>query len=151
MEYIIDCDAKPRCPHGWYVKEHTKGGQLVWDKEKVKFYLSEDQKNGYGIDGYNLHKELKNQLVLNANVLDFLLEHPELIPEEWRGKTVCFWGTIYSQNCYHPDGLRSWNVRCWHFSEDPQQDDYSDWFWILPFEAMWESIEAGKVVVVYAP
>ncbi len=33
--------------------------------------------------------------VLNSAVLDFLLAHPELIPEDWKEKEVSFWGTIY--------------------------------------------------------
>lgn len=33
--------------------------------------------------------------MLNANVLEYLLAHPDLIPEEWKGKAVFFWGTIY--------------------------------------------------------
>ena len=45
--------------------------------------------------GNKLRKELANKDVLNANVLDYLLAHPELIPEEWKGKLIFFWGTIY--------------------------------------------------------
>ena len=33
--------------------------------------------------------------VLNANVLDYLLAHRELIPEEWKGNAIFFWGPIY--------------------------------------------------------
>jgi hypothetical protein len=39
--------------------------------------------------------------VMNANVLDFLLANPDLIPEEWKkdehGNTryIFFWGTVY--------------------------------------------------------
>ncbi|HEY4477351.1 MAG TPA: hypothetical protein VJB56_01875 [Candidatus Paceibacterota bacterium] len=37
--------------------------------------------------------------MLNANVLDYLLAHPDFIPEWWKGKAVFFWGTIY-RNSY---------------------------------------------------
>ena len=48
--------------------------------------------------GNNLRQELDDQPTLNANVLDYLLAHPELIPEEWKGKAVFFWGTIYRRS-----------------------------------------------------
>ncbi|PIZ99774.1 MAG: hypothetical protein COX77_00545 [Candidatus Komeilibacteria bacterium CG_4_10_14_0_2_um_filter_37_10] len=52
------------------------------------------QKKG-SIEGNDLRKEIVSPLVLNANVLDWLLDHPELIPEEWKRKYIFFWGTIY--------------------------------------------------------
>lgn len=97
VKHVIDCDADPHVPSDWDLKEggcHKKGGQIEWDPKKIQLYLSEQQKNGR-IDGNNLRKELENHPVLNANVLDYLLKHPELIPEEWKGKYVFFWGTIY--------------------------------------------------------
>jgi hypothetical protein len=39
---------------------------------------------------------IESVTVLNANVLDYLIEYPELIPEEWKTiKGVIFYGTIY--------------------------------------------------------
>ncbi|NLC30442.1 MAG: hypothetical protein GX765_00115 [Candidatus Moranbacteria bacterium] len=97
--HFIDCDADPFFQRGWKVEEHCKGGQMEWGMEKVSLYLSELQKNGkYGhIEGNKLRKELKNMHCCNANVLDYLLAHVELIPEEWKKKAVFFWGTIYSR------------------------------------------------------
>lgn len=96
-KYKIDCDAAPFLPEGRTVEEHQKGGQMEWDKkaQAKALYLSENQKDGKIIGGEDLRKELAGKPVLNANVLDFLLKHPELIPEEWKGKKVFFWGTIY--------------------------------------------------------
>lgn len=93
--HLIDCDANPVCPDGWKVEEHKKGGQFQWNLSKILLYFSDFQINGRSIEGNKLRKELDNQLVLNANVLDYLLAHPELIPEEWKGKYIFFWGTIY--------------------------------------------------------
>jgi len=92
--HIIDCDADPFLPNGWKVEEHIKGGELTWNPEKITLYLSDKQKNGM-IKCNKLRKELKGKLVLNANVLEYLLKNPHLIPEEWKGKCVFFWGTIY--------------------------------------------------------
>jgi len=115
IESLIDCDANPFIPAGWSVEEHKKGGPLKFDPSKISLYLSKKQKKG-SIEGNDLRKELANQPVLNANVLDYLLAHPELIPEEWKGKAVFFWGTIYR----HSDGYLC--VRCllWNGSE---------WYW----------------------
>ncbi len=116
---VIDCDAASFVPKGWSVEEHRKGGQFAWDPGKVSLYLSESQKNGSVISGNKLRKELQDKPVLNANVLDYLLEHPELIPEEWKGKYIFFWGTIYRGSdgglyvrCLSWDGERwSWGDR----------------------------------------
>ena len=91
---IFNSDAKPIIPKGynWTIEKHKKGGDI--DLSKIELYLDEKQKNGY-IKGSKLRIKLKNKKVLNANVLDYLLAHPELIPEEWKEKVVFFWGTIY--------------------------------------------------------
>lgn len=100
-EHIIDCDVDPFNPwekDGWTVEEHQKGGTTFkWDVTKVELFLSDAQKSGR-IEGNQLRKELSKKLVLNACVLDYLLAHPHLIPEEWKGKAVFFWGTIYRRS-----------------------------------------------------
>jgi hypothetical protein len=99
------------------VEEHQRKGQMEWDPVKVSLYLSQRQQNGRTIGGHELRTELKSQPVLNANVLDYLLAHPELIPESWKGKNVYFWGTIYRspgtylyvRNLYWDDGRWRWS------------------------------------------
>lgn len=94
IEHSIDCDVAPMIPDRWSVEEHQKGGMLQFDISKVNLYLSRKQKTG-NIEGNELREELKDKKVLNANVLDYLLANQYLIPEEWKGKVVFFWGTIY--------------------------------------------------------
>ncbi len=94
-KYIIDTDKQPFIPEGLRIEKHIKGGKFEWNPAHVELYLSENQKNGNYITGNQLLKELKGKPVLNANVLDYLLAHPELIPEDWKGKYVFFWGTLY--------------------------------------------------------
>lgn len=113
VEHIIDCDSNPFVPNGWRVEEHKKVGQLKWDPKKISLHLSKNQKKGKVIEGNKLRKELENQQVLNANVLDYLLANSHLIPEEWKGKYVFFWGTIYRRSdgglcvrCLYWDGGR---------------------------------------------
>lgn len=100
VKHIIDCDADSFVPENWKVESHKKCGQLEWNPESISLYLSAGQKDGKCIEGNKLREELASKPVLNANVLDYLLAHPELIPEEWKGKYVFFWGTIYRG----PDG-----------------------------------------------
>jgi len=98
---LIDCDADPFVPDGWAVESHAKGGQLMFDRAKIRLYLSKAQEKGKPVEGNKLRKELADQPVLNANVLEYLLVHPELIPDEWKGKCVFFWGTIYRYSNGH--------------------------------------------------
>jgi hypothetical protein len=86
IEHLINCDANPFVPRGWKVEEHKKSGQIKWDPAKILLHLSKNQKGGKVINGNNLRKELENLPVLNANVLDYLLANPHLIPNKWKGK-----------------------------------------------------------------
>ena len=115
--HIIDCDATPYLPEGWKgTVYHKKGGMFEWNLAKVYLHLSPNQQDGKTIKGHNLRKELENEPVLNANVLDYLLAHPELIPEEWKGKAVFFWGTIYRDS----DDDLCVRYLCWGGSQ---------WYW----------------------
>ena len=131
VQHIIDCDAAPFVPDGWKVGPENQlsgavRGQLVWDPAKVQLFLSDRQKSGT-ISGHDLCKELTDKPVLNANVLDYLLAHTELIPEEWKqdeqGRTryIFFWGTIYRG----PGGYLC--VRCLDWCGGRWQWDW-DWF-----------------------
>jgi hypothetical protein len=112
IERLIDCDSAPFVPDGWLVEEHKKGGLFKFDPAKISLYLSKKQKKG-SIDGRDLRKYLSNKQVMNANVLDYLLAHPELIPEEWKGKYVFFWGTVYRG----PAGFLDVRYLYWYGSE----------------------------------
>lgn len=111
-KHIIDLDAPAVIPglgtvYEWQVAEHRPGGQFEWDPTKIDLWLSSTQQNKtYPLLGEELRQEVVNQPVFNANLLDYLLANQELIPEKWKGKDVCFWGTIY----LFPDG--SLGVRC---------------------------------------
>lgn len=120
-EHLIDCDADPFIPNGLSVEEHKKGGMFKFNPEKVSLYLSKKQKIGI-IEGNDLRKELANQPVFNANVLDYLLLHPELIPEEWKGKNIFFWGTIYRRSdSYLCARCLYWNGSKWRW----------DFYWLV--------------------
>lgn len=101
---------KPFIPEGWKVESHQEtgdlkltrdGDNLFLDGKKIDFFLSPNQAEGKSIKGDKLRKELEGKPVLNACVLDYLREHPDLIPESWKvdekGRTryIFFWRTIY--------------------------------------------------------
>ena len=96
LDHLIDLDANPFIPLGWKVNEHRKNGQFKWDPSKVKLYLSKEQQVRGWPEGNLLRRELVGKPVYNANVLDYLLKNPHVIPEEWKGKSIFFWGTSTS-------------------------------------------------------
>ena len=97
---IIDSRVKPRIPiPEWIIFDH-KGEEINWNPKKISLLLLNKQKE----DGVfirpeilieKFHEEEKNFVPLNASVLDYLLEHQNLIPKSWKKKSVMFWGTIY--------------------------------------------------------
>jgi len=109
----FDDTEKPKIIDGWKIKEHKSLGKV--DLSKIKLFISKKQGNKY-IIGTELKKFLDNKKVLNANILDYLLEHQELIPQEWKDGLVFFWGTIYRDSggnlyvrCLY------WNGAKWHW------------------------------------
>ncbi len=125
-EIIIDCDAPVFVSDGWSVAPDSEQlpnrvrGQFKWDPSKINLYLSDKQKEGKWIEGNKLREELKKEKVLPAQILDYLLkpENKHLIPEEWKNKSVFFWGTIYRDSgggfcvrCLWWDGV-GWGWGC---------------------------------------
>ncbi len=99
QETLTNALSRTRNSRGWKVESH-KEEAFQEDPSKITLYLSEGQKEDRNVQGLKLQKELEGQPVLNANTLNYLLAHPYLIPEEWKGEEVFFWGTTYR----HPDG-----------------------------------------------
>ena len=100
-QHVIDCGARPFEPSGLTVAPFRDQlpnrvcGQFVFDPARIKLHLSPNQQGGKYMKGDKLKVELANEPALPANVLDFYLANPHLIPEEWKGKVVFFWGTVY--------------------------------------------------------
>lgn len=125
-EHVIDLDAAPFNPwekDGGVVEEHQKGGQWKFDPTQVKFHLAD------GLQGHKLRKAPAGQPVWNANVLDYLLAHPELIPEDWEKtdengnpRYILFRGTVYRRR----DGDLIVRCLCWAAGE---------WGWALWLES----------------
>lgn len=106
MNKRIDCDAEPFVPEGWTVLEHSKGGILEWDSGKALLFTCAEQKDVLPVAADEVHAQVLRVgvPVMNANVLDHLLQNPELIPitpermKKWDcvcGAAILFWGTLY--------------------------------------------------------
>ncbi len=126
----VDLSSAPFIPDGWSVEEHQKGGQFVWDPTKVRLHLDEGQTDRRYVEGHKLRKLISKKNPYNANLLDFLLKNgnQHLIPEEWKGKAVFFWGTIYRNS----DGnlyvrYLYWRSRRW----------YWDYYWL---DDVWDDV-----------
>lgn len=97
IKHIIDCSSRPFAPNRWSICPEDQLPNRITDKDfewnpKNLFLYSSDKQR---ITGREFKKELESQKVLPANVLDYLFEYPELIPEEWKGKSIIFPGTIF--------------------------------------------------------
>jgi hypothetical protein len=101
VDRIIDLNAEPFVPAGWFIIRHLKGGHFRWDPNAIELYLSPIQREGGIIEGDTLFPWLANKNVLNANMLDYVLARPRLIPDELRSdekgnlRFIFFWGTLY--------------------------------------------------------
>ncbi len=127
IKYIINCDVSPFCPDGWKIAEHCQGGALVWDISKIQFYHFKKQEDRCRYEGHKLRKRLEGEPVLNANVLEYLLENPHFIPVEWKSRHVFFWGTIY-KDCdgYLVVRFLSWCGDGWDWNCRWLYDDFSN-------------------------
>lgn len=127
MSNELNLDVAPFIPNGWTVESHQKGGQWKYDTTKVSLYLSEGQKDGKCLAGTKLRQELEAMPVINANLLEFYLAHTWLIPKDWKGKAIFFWGTIYRD----ADGdlcvrYLCWLEERWYWYYEWLENDWSD-------------------------
>jgi len=101
-------------PRSGWVRVERKGKDFYVNNKKVVLFLSELQQNGKNIGGYELKEKLTVLPVLHPNILDALLDHLHLIPEDWKGKLIYFWAVVFRIRgsacvcCLHWDNGR-WN------------------------------------------
>ena len=142
------------------IKKHAGEGLLELEPTRLQLYLSSNQQGmvsqpkrfpslseGYAatrelvgkkMTGRDLLKELEeNKIpVMNTCVLDYLLAHPELIPENWKkdekgdARNIFFWGTIYHtpKEFWYPHG-KSY-VRGLIYRHNSFSPDLCRWHWL---------------------
>ena len=135
LKATIDLDVVPSLPfEGAVVEKHIGGGKVTIEKradglyidgKKIGLHRSDRQLGGKWLKGYELREELAGKPVLNAVVLDFLYEHQEFIPVEWKGLAVFFWGTVYR----YSDGILYVRYLCWRDGTWRRHYDWLDGAW----------------------
>ena len=125
MKHIIDCDVLPTPPHNeTTICKHVTHGRLVWDKDRQKeaLYICKGQYGQDSMPAMDILTELRDKPVLNANVLEYLLNNQDAIPNEWRNENLfyMFWGTLYYN---HAESMTY--VRSLHFYPDRRSSLHS--------------------------
>lgn len=121
--HTVDLDADPWCEDGFCVAKHVRMGSFPWNPQNISLYVSDQQREERWVKGKDLRQSVICKKPFNANLLDFLIAHPRLFPEEWKGEQVHFWGTEYC-------AVRSANslcVRCVRFERGQWKPGYH-WF-----------------------
>ena len=113
--HIINCIELPSfLPPGWIgLKEHKSDRRFFeWNPDKIELYHPIVDSCLECVNGYYFSSCVERPL--NANVLDYLLKNPELIPEKWRDYAILFFGTTYkrSNDCICVRFLR-WDGTKW--------------------------------------
>ena len=120
ITHLIDLNADPFIPCGLTIRREDQlkevtCGQLAFSADTLALFLTKTQMVR-AVSGHDILKEIEGQPALNANALDFLLEHQELIPKELKGMKIFFWGTIFYSNQAEVRVVRYlyWNGLCWN-------------------------------------
>ncbi len=93
-------EVKENAGGGWVRVERRKTGLFV-DGKKIILHLDEGQKDDKVMVGTKLAEALTGKSVEHPNVLDALMEHPHLIPDEFKqdgqGRTIYifFWAVKF--------------------------------------------------------
>ena len=107
--------------------EHRLRPSIKWLPDCISLYQSEPQRNGKSVKSLELLNDLAGKSVMNACILDHLLDYPLIIPDNWRDKTIYFWGTLYTTSraeteyryvrcLYYYDGKWYWQMHDVHNS-----------------------------------
>jgi hypothetical protein len=90
-KHVINLDSPPLVLEKRSLKEHRGKGLFKFSPSAIKLA---PVRVGKGTN-QGLHLWFLSKRAINANVLDYLLSHQELIPERWKGLRICFPGTTY--------------------------------------------------------
>lgn len=99
--HVIDTIQAPHYDYELFsVERHNSVGRrgsslLEWNSSRITLWRppSLKQRTIDDVEALVVHKHK----VLNATVRDYLLRYQDLIPQDWREKILCFYGTIFSK------------------------------------------------------
>ncbi len=93
VDHVVKFDSEPFVPEGFRLAPPENqlsvrmSGDFVWSDGHVLALIAQaSTREGLWIPG---------RRALGAQLLDYMLEHPYLIPAELEGKRIFFWGTVY--------------------------------------------------------
>jgi hypothetical protein len=129
---FIDCSAKPLVPRGWRLLRHRRHGILEWDETKVSACWHERHELGLMVSNKEFYGSLKKGTALNANPLDFLVDHPSRIPEDWREPMFGRPPLILFPDTTYLNERRHVVVRCLYLDET---NDWTDGY--VPCDEEW--------------
>jgi len=128
--HVVDRTKAPNLPFpGCVIYEHNgndlvrlelRSDDLYLDNKKVVLRVVENNFIGCRLTGHEVYSALGNSPVLDASVLDYLLEHLELIPESWKvnrfghTQSIFFWGTIFRDSSLPRVRCLFWDDVCWN-------------------------------------
>ena len=111
MRHVVDFESSPSLPYSQFqlLPEDQPANRVTgtWeiDPKAIKTLLTGDVKAPYGrLTGKTLVSRLADKKVFGAQLLDYLIDHPEALPYEWTQKAafdlgrtivVYFLGTVY--------------------------------------------------------
>ncbi len=138
---FIDCDRRPYCPNSYQLKLHQPGGQMEFDPSKIELYQTQSQKVGQEITPIELLRRVECARLMNACVLDHLLQHPTLIPESWKrddaGRTryILFMNTEYRDVISDERRVRClyWDDGQWHWEGRWVVAEVDDRHWVAMY------------------
>ena len=81
-------------PMGYVELEKRADGKLYANDGEINLYVFNPNDAGKSLTGHEVRRAFASYRVLNACILDALLKHQDLVPEEWKLAMVFFWGTI---------------------------------------------------------
>jgi len=92
IDHLIDCDVLPKRKEitAYKIKKHKKMVMILYNPEEVSLFQ-------FG-DSMRISEAIKlyaKKPFMNADVLEYLLEHQELIPEDWKDKRIFFLNSVY--------------------------------------------------------
>jgi hypothetical protein len=102
----IDCNEKPSVPEGYTLVPGNPGGIYQLTPGNIKTVSFENKTSP--ITGEKMLSKL-GDIALNACVLNYLMAHPETIPEAWKTKNVIFAGSIFAD----AGGNKFFPTLCW--------------------------------------
>ena len=106
IDDVIDCSSTPHGSYGrdWSVKYHDEQVPFHWNNGKnVRLVRFPSWLRAPGTMSFNVEEVRslieaywKDEICLNANVLDHLLSKKYLVPWDWKGRKILFPGTLYN-------------------------------------------------------